>query len=125
MPRSKITLHPKAGLVAVVTSLNDVPIRLPEERWAHILEHHDELVDLLDQVLITVAEPDMVFTSPRDVKENLVAVKSFNELSNFGLAECLAVHYRETSSKDGFILTVFPISIERMRRRYKEWQRLK
>ncbi len=89
------------------------------------MEHHDELTDLLDQILVTVAEPDMVFTSPKDVKYNLAAVKSFNELVNYGLAEYLAVHYRETSSEDGFILTVFPISIERMRRRYKEWQRLK
>jgi hypothetical protein len=57
----------------------------------------------------------MVFTSPSEVKENLAAVKSFNELDSYGLAECLAVHYRETSSKDGCILSVFPISIERMK----------
>ena len=121
----KITLHPRAGIVAMVASVNDVPIRLTEERWRHILEYHSELAKHLDKVLLTIAMPDTVFRSPRDVKENLAAVKKFTELVQDKLAEYLAVHYRELSDKDGFILTVFPISAERLRKRYGLWRRLK
>ena len=121
----KITLHPRAGVVAIVVSVNGVPIRLTEERWGHILEYHDELARLLDQILLTVAEPDMVFGSPRDIEENLVAIKMFSELVQYGLAEHLAVHYKEVSNEDGFILTVFPMSANRVQKRYRLWRRLK
>ncbi len=125
LSKSKITLQSRAGLVAVVVSINSVPVRLREERWRHILEYHGELAMLLHQILLTVAEPDMVFESPRGIKENLVGVKMFNELVQHGLANHLAVHYREVSEEDGFILTVFPISADRVRRRYRSWRRLK
>ncbi len=121
----KITLHPRAGIVAVVVSVDSVPLRLTEERWRHILEYHDELAALLDKILLTVAEPDMVFGSPRDIEENFVAIKRFTELARHGIADHLAVHYKEVSDEDGFILTVFPISAKRMRRRYNLWRRLK
>lgn len=125
LPSGKITLHPMVGVVAIVVSVNGVPIRLTEERWGHILEYHGELASLLDQILLTIAEPDIVFKSPKDVKENLVAVRKFTELVRYGFAENLAVHYKEVSSRDGFILTVFPISAGRVRRRYRLWRRLK
>ncbi len=41
------------------------------------------------------------------------------------IPEDLAVHYKEASSEDGFILTVFPMSADRMRKRYRLWRRLK
>jgi len=112
-------------VVATVVSVNGVPIRLTEERWGHILEYHDELAGLLDQILLTVAEPDMVFGSPKDIRDNLVAIRIFAELAKYGLAEQLAVHYKEVSKEDGFILTVFPISADRLRRRYRQWRRLR
>ena len=31
-------------MIAIVTSKNGVPIRLTDERWAHITEEHCELV---------------------------------------------------------------------------------
>lgn len=121
----KITLHPKTGMVAIVVSVNAVPIRLTEERWRHILEYHSELAKYLDKILLTVAEPDMVLKSPTGVEENLVAVRKFTELVQDKLAEYLAVHYKELSDKDGFILTVFPISAKRLRKRYRIWRKLK
>lgn len=118
-------MYPTDGVVAIVVSENGVPIRLTGERWGHILEYHGELARLLDPILLTVAEPDMVFESPRDVKENLVAIRMFRELVKHGLAEHLAVHYKEVSNEDGFILTVFPISNDRLQKRYRLWRRLK
>lgn len=125
LSRTKITSHPQAGIVALVASVNDVPIRLTEKRWKHILEYHSELAKYLDKILLTIAEPDMVFKSPRDVKENLVAVRKFAELVQDKLADYLVVHYKELSDKDGFILTVFPISAGRLKKRYRLWRKLK
>ncbi|MFQ6134257.1 MAG: hypothetical protein ACE5KU_00385 [Nitrososphaerales archaeon] len=118
-------MHPRAGVVAVVVSVSGVPVRLTEERWGHILEYHSELAKLLNQILLTVAEPDIVFRSPKDVKENFVAIRMFPELVQYGLAEHLAVHCKEVSTEDGFILTVFPISADRVQKRYRLWRRLK
>ena len=110
----------------VVVSLEGVPIRLTEERWRHILEYHDELARFLDNmIIIAIAEPDGVFESPSGVEKNLVAIKRFKELARYGLADYLAVHYKEVSSEDGFILTVFPISVRKLQKRYKLWRRLK
>ena len=124
MSSGKIVLRPREGVVATVVSVNGVSIRLTEERWGHILEYHGELARLLDQILLTIAEPDMVFESPKDIENNLVAIRIFAELAKHGLAEHLAVHYKEVSNEDGFILTVFPISADRLRRRYRLWRRL-
>lgn len=44
-------------MISVVPSKNGVPIRLTDERWAHMTEEHDELADLRQEVLQTVAEP--------------------------------------------------------------------
>ena len=38
----------------IVTSKNGKPIRLTDERWAHILETHDEMMNYRPQVLMTV-----------------------------------------------------------------------
>jgi hypothetical protein len=47
-------------MLATVNSVNDVPIRLTEERWAHILEGHGELANMQGQILDTVAKPDRI-----------------------------------------------------------------
>jgi hypothetical protein len=41
-------------------SRNGVPIRLTEERWAHIVEEHGEMQGLGDEILRTIAAPDRV-----------------------------------------------------------------
>ena len=41
-------------------SVNGVPIRLTDERWAHIIKVRDELVDREDDVLEVVANPDWI-----------------------------------------------------------------
>lgn len=125
MSSDKIPLRPRGGVVAIAKSIREVPIRLTEERWSHIIEYHGELARFLDQILLAVADPDLVFESPKEIEPNFVAIKRFVELVQYRLADRLAVHYKEVSKDDGFILTVFPISDERARRRYRLWQRLK
>ncbi len=40
-----------------VYSKNGVPIRLTDERWAHITEEHSELASLRSEIMETVANP--------------------------------------------------------------------
>jgi hypothetical protein len=40
-----------------VYSKNGVPIRLTDERWAHITEEHSELAGLLSELIETVGNP--------------------------------------------------------------------
>jgi hypothetical protein len=40
-----------------VYSKNGVPIRLTDERWAHITEEHSELAGLRSELIETVANP--------------------------------------------------------------------
>ena len=42
-------------------SRNGVPIRLTDERWAHIVEEHAELAGLCPEVLETIAGAERVF----------------------------------------------------------------
>lgn len=95
------------------------------ERWLHVIHHHRELEHFQSQVLLTVSDPERLYISPTGVKPNYAAVKAFNELAKAGLAGNLAVHYREVSPSDGFILTAMVMSDERLERRFKLWQRLR
>jgi hypothetical protein len=74
-------------------------------------------------VLRTVALPEHVYVFPRT--GDLAAVSRFLKLTRVGLASNLIAHYREVSNRDGFIVTAFPISSARMKRRFNQWQRLK
>lgn len=42
-------------------SKNDVPIRLPDERWLHITGSHTELAGFYADVLETIEDPDAVY----------------------------------------------------------------
>ncbi len=56
----------------IVKSKNDVPIRLTEESWLHIVENHDEMAGYYDDVLNTVEDPDMII---KGYREALIALK--------------------------------------------------
>ncbi len=104
-------------------SINGVPIRLTEERWFHIVKHHPELKKLQKLVLRTVAEPEFVFLF--SLTRDLAAVSEYPDLQELGLASSLVVHYKEASDRGGFIVTAYPMSLTRMRRKFLRWQRLK
>ena len=116
--------RPKPGVIAVVTSANNVPIRLTEERWFHIMEYHRELEAFQPEILLAIANSDRLYFSPPSLEPNFAAVKVFARLVEFGLARNLVVHYKEVSPSNGFILTALVMSDKRLNRRFKLWRRL-
>jgi len=84
-------------MIDLIHSVNKVPIRLTDERWAHITEEHCELAGLRLEVLETVAQPDRVLAGGEG---ELLAVR---ELSP---GKHLVAIYRELA-QDGFIITAF------------------
>ena len=80
-----------------VYSKNGVPIRLTDERWAHIIEEHSELAGLQSEIVETVANPTEIFAGNQG---ELLAVREVEP------EKYLVVVYRE-SQHDGFIITAF------------------
>ena len=84
-------------MLDVVLSPTGVPIRLTDERWAHIVEAHDDLANNRHDVLETVRHPGVVVAGR--VGE-LLAVREVEP------ATWLVVVYRELDG-DGFIITAY------------------
>ena len=82
----------------IAYSVNGVPIRLTEERWAHIVDNKPYMRPYREGVLIAVETPTWVL---RGYAGALVAVLSL------GGQRFLNVVYREISKEDGFIITAF------------------
>lgn len=78
-------------------SKNGIDVRLPDERWEHILAGHGELAGMRQNVLDTIAEPERVLAGGAG---ELLAVREIGE------GKWLVVVYRE-SEDDGFIITAF------------------
>ena len=93
-------------------SVDGVPIRLTAERWLHIVENHDEVAGYYDEVLGTVASPDVVVPGYRG---SLIAVR------NHGRRRYLNVVYRQISRTDGFIITAY--FSRRLDRKRPIWRR--
>jgi hypothetical protein len=101
-------------LADVVASINGVPIRLPSERWVHIVEHHDDLAGHYHDVLEAVRNPDAIYDGGTG---ELLAATSFE-------ARYLIVAYREVSPGDGFVITAFfTTRIRQIERRRLIWKR--
>lgn len=79
------------------TSVHGIPIRLSDERWAHIVESHDDLAGYRDMVLQVIDTPDKIYKGHEGA---FVAVKKVGPNRN------LCVVYRE-SAGDGFIITAY------------------
>jgi hypothetical protein len=80
-----------------VSSVNGIPIRLTDKRWAHITEEHCELAGLRLEVLETVASPTRVLEGHEG---ELLAVRELEP------GKVLVVVYRELG-EDGFVITAF------------------
>lgn len=85
----------------IVYSRNNVPVRLTEERWFHIVENHDELAGGSQEVLETVNNPNLIVGG---TKEELLAVRRIEN------KRWIVVVYKELNNKDGFIITAFTTS---------------
>ncbi len=98
----------------VVRSKNNVPIRLTAERWLHITEEHAEMAGSYFEILETVAEPAVIY----EVKAGeCVAIREIEKGKYF------VVVYRESSKKDGFVITAFLTTRRRhFERRRKIWE---
>ncbi len=100
-------------MIGIAVSKNGVPIRLTEERWFHIVENHDELAGLSDDVLITVEDPDYIV---RGWTDELLAVRKIND-------KYLVVVYKELEN-DGFIITAFITKkVDKVLKRGIVWQK--
>jgi hypothetical protein len=96
----------------ISTSRNGITIRLPDERWQHIVERHDILVDKQQVVLDTISNPDRILAG------NEGALMALRELE---LNRWLVVVYRE-ENEDGFVITAFPTRrINSLNRRQQLW----
>jgi hypothetical protein len=78
-------------------SKNGVPIRLSDERWAHITEEHYELAGLRLEVMETIPQPERVLAGGAG---ELLAVRETEP------GKWLVAVYREFKD-DGFVITAF------------------
>jgi len=84
-------------VISIITTKNGVPIRLTDERWAHITEEHAELAGMRLDVLEAVSQPERILAGEEG---ELLAVRE-QEVGKY-----LVVVYRELE-RDGFIITAF------------------
>jgi hypothetical protein len=84
--------------VDIVRSKNDIPIRLPNERWLHITEEHSEMAGYYFEVLETVESPEVIY---QGYTGEYIALREI-ETGKF-----IVVIYREMNKEDGFIITAY------------------
>ncbi len=97
----------------VSVSRHGVPIRLADERWAHIVEEHSELAGLRQDVLDAIASCERVVAG--NAGERL-AVRKVEP------GRALVVVYREVSDQDGFVITAFMTTrLTSLDRRVQVW----
>ena len=83
-------------------SIKGVPIRLSYERWYHIVENHDDLASHFHDLLDTIERPTFI------VRGNHGALKAVRNMG--GKKKWLIVIYKESSKKDGFVITAYMLS---------------
>lgn len=84
-------------MVDVATSQRDIPIKLTDERWNHILEGHPELINHKTDVLKVVSNPELI------LEGNNGALMGVREIEP---SKWLVVVYTELANS-GFILTAY------------------
>jgi hypothetical protein len=82
----------------IALSRNGVPIRLPDERWHHIIEEHAELDGMRDMVLQTVADAERVVVGSGG---ELFATRTIEP------GKAIVTVYREVDVRDGFVIPAF------------------
>lgn len=98
----------------IAVSKNGVHVRLPDERWIHIVENHDDLAGSMDDVLEAVENPDFIIEGYGDA---LIALKEIKK------GKFLAVVYKELELVDGFIITAYFSNKIKLNREVIRWQR--
>lgn len=87
-------------LLGIATSKNNIPIRLTDERWLHIITAHPEII-LSESAfaLKIIKNPYVIFAGDRG---ELLAAKK-----KTGKSIWFVVVYKEIDRSDGFILTAY------------------
>lgn len=99
----------------MVRSRNNVPIRLPVERWFHITEEHSEMAGYFFEVLEAVEKPEAIYEGRSG---ECLAIREVET------GKYIVVAYREIDGEDGFIITAFLTRRRRqLERRYRIWPR--
>jgi prolyl oligopeptidase PreP (S9A serine peptidase family) len=97
----------------VILSVNNVPIRLTEERWLHITEEHSEMAGYYYDAIETISSPEAVYAGKSG---ECIALKTLST------DKSIVVIYKEVSSEDGFVITAFITSKKnQFERRVKLW----
>jgi hypothetical protein len=84
-------------MLQIITSKFGIPVRLTDERWAHITEEHSEVAGRRIEVLDAIAAPDRILQGNAN---ELLAVKEIYT------GKDIVVVYKELAD-DGFIITAF------------------
>jgi hypothetical protein len=84
-------------MLQIITSKFGKPVRLSDERWAHITEEHSEVAGRRVEVLDAIAAPDRILQGNAN---ELLAVKEIDT------GKDIVVVYKELAV-DGFIITAF------------------
>lgn len=99
--------------MVVAWSKNNIPIRLPEERWFHITEEHSEMAGYYFEVLETIEEPEAIYEGKFD---ELIAVREIAK------GKYIVAIYKELSSEDGFVIAAFLTRKKKLDKRRKIWE---
>ena len=89
----------------IARSKNQVPIRLTEERWLHIITSHTEMNGNILELIKTIEDPE---TITKGVRDELRCIRFFPH-THLG-PKYLMVAYKELSPNDGFIITAYKTS---------------
>jgi len=84
-------------MTAIAQSKNNILIRLPDERWQHILEEHPELVNSKPKLLEAISQPECILEGREG---ELLAMQEIQP------GKWLIVAYRELIN-DRFVITAF------------------
>ncbi len=104
-------------IMRVTISKNGIPIRLTYKQWAHIVDSHDYMAGNIDNVMVSVEDPDYIV---RGWTDELIALKYHERTSISG--KYMVVVYKEGDA--GFIITAFMTSKpDKILRRGTIWQR--
>jgi len=91
-------------------SKNNVPIRLTDERWTHIVEEHNELAGFRLEVLECITNPWKILSGKQGEQLAVQEIVS---------GKYLVVVYKE-ELEDGFIITAFFTRRKNMLERRKQ-----
>jgi hypothetical protein len=102
--------------VNIAISVNNHKIRMPNERWLHIMDEHPEMAELYQDILETITLPDFLYLGNQG---ELLAVRFFENKHKY-----IIVVYKETEFDDGFVITSFITSkIDYLFKRTLVWKK--